>query len=178
MMITHQETCMDINKKIAAESLLEFSLGKGIWGNTDTRGFNSQTVAKTTSSSESNCSTQENLSYVPRVLMDLNTHRPIPESGALYSSNGNNVEKWSVPSHSEHYNCSGANRRPPKRLQHTDIIGATPPNFNVEKCRKMAKNTTEKDCQIKKLHVCSYEDCQKVYGKSSHLKAHIRTHTG
>lgn len=30
----------------------------------------------------------------------------------------------------------------------------------------------------KKQHICHYPDCNKVYGKTSHLRAHLRWHSG
>lgn len=40
------------------------------------------------------------------------------------------------------------------------------------------ENGLKRPSSSKKVHICHYHGCDKVYGKTSHLQAHLRWHTG
>ena len=48
------------------------------------------------------------------------------------------------------------------------------PNCEYNRTNNVAKNSPE----AKKRHVCHFKNCHKIYGKTSHLKAHLRWHNG
>jgi uncharacterized Zn-finger protein len=52
----------------------------------------------------------------------------------------------------------------------------TTPTFECVRVQRFDEDLV--DAHGKKMHKCHYKGCHKVYGKSSHLKAHLRTHTG
>ncbi|XP_046899883.1 Kruppel-like factor 1 isoform X2 [Hypomesus transpacificus] len=66
--------------------------------------------------------------------------------------------------------------QPPSQFPHsqTHLAGPMAPSAGVEG-KRGRRSTTKKRAAV---HCCEYLGCSKTYTKSSHLKAHLRTHTG
>ena len=80
----------------------------------------------------------------------------------LKSLNPSAYQRFATPC----YPTQNAEYKPQKR---TRRIACNCPNCINGENSKVGK---------KKTHVCHYQDCGKMYGKTSHLRAHLRWHTG
>ncbi|KAF5902530.1 Krueppel-like factor 13, partial [Clarias magur] len=65
---------------------------------------------------------------------------------------------------------------PPREDGNSATPTAVPADPALKQRGKRWRARAEQESPQKK-HKCHYSGCEKVYGKSSHLKAHLRTHT-
>ncbi|XP_075453991.1 Krueppel-like factor 9 isoform X1 [Ascaphus truei] len=126
---------------------------------------------------------------IAKSLLELNKYRPLPSP--VYSHSDEDVCSDSdvttesglsfSPSFSPGSCCSSSTT--PSHMDYSPEPGSTQPlplsiNTTSSPPLPLSLDTPPARPTNEKRHRCPYAGCGKVYGKSSHLKAHYRVHTG